>query len=121
MGDMQLGPVSSYITLLPDYNFTEALTLTEREDIRTKSGALFTYIKGSHRKFNIPETWVSSLSRSLVNSWWETGQDLRFIPNNDFVSSFHTVRIMGDEEPYQSFIQPYFNTYWAGEIVLETV
>jgi len=121
MGVMQLGTVGSYITLYPDYKYSNVLNL-QREDVRTKTGNLYTYIQqGTHRQIKIPESWVSSMNKNLVNSWWQTAANLRFIEDNDYPSSYYTVRILGKEESYQSFVMPYFNIFFEGEIILETI
>lgn len=121
MGNMQLGTVGSYITLYPDYTFSNALNI-QREDVRTKYGSLYTYIQqGTHRIIRIPETWVSSMNKNLVNSWWQTGTNLRFIEDNSNPSSYYTVRIMGIEEAYQTYVKPYFQQFNSGELILETI
>ncbi len=121
MGVMQLGPTGSYINLSPEYDFREIKTL-QRADIRTKEGSLFTYIyNGRHTEFKIPESWVNSSQRSLVNSWWETATNLEFIRDSDFPSSLENVRIMENKEPYQKFIRPYFKIFYEGRITLETI
>lgn len=121
MGDMKLGPVGSYITLYPDFRFSNALNL-RREDVRTKQGNLYTYIQqGTYRQIRIPESWVGSLNKSLANSWWQSGTTLRFIEDDTYASSYFEVRIMGSEEPYQTYVRPYFQIFFEGEITLETI
>lgn len=123
MGERQLGPVGSYITLTDkmDYRYEFAETL-DRKDIRTKQGQLYTYIgQGNWRRFRLPMSWVSSSDRSLINSWWKTGTDLLFFEDSDQTSVFFDVRIVGVQEPFQSFVKPYFQTYYQGEVILETI
>lgn len=127
MGEIQLGPVNSLIPLTPGFGFEQALTMVNRQDHRTKEGTLYTYIEtGTFRRFALPWSFVNSSERSLVNSWWVSGQDLRFILDSSFSSSFYTVRIMEVEEPFQAFVKPYgigdsaSQPLWDGEIVLET-
>lgn len=127
MGEIQLGPVNSLIPLTPGFGFEQALTLVNRQDQRVKEGQLYTYIEnGTFRRFTVPWSWVSSSERSLVNSWWQSGQDLRFLLDSSFTNSFFTVRVMGDEEPFQSFVRPYgigdsgSQPFYDGEIILET-
>lgn len=120
MGSIKIGPVGSYITLNPGYDFS-ATKVLDRQDVRVKDGSLYTYIQGSHRRFNIPETWVASYNRSLVNSWWESAADLRFIEDDTFPASYFTVRVMGDEEPYQTYVEPYYKQFFKGELVIETI
>lgn len=127
MGDIQLGPVNSLITLTPNFGFEQALTLVNRQDQRVKEGQLYTYTdNGVYRRFTLPWSWVSSSERSLVNSWWGSGQDLRFLMDSSFSGSFFTVRIMEVEEPLQGFVRPYGigesggAPLYQGELILET-
>lgn len=122
MGELQLGPVGSLIGIANvSYGFEQSEVL-DRQDIRTKAGGLFTFIEsGTFSRFKLPMSWVSSLDRSLVNSWWKTATDLTFLLDSDFPSSSFTVRITKNEEPFQSFVQPYFQQFYEGELVLETI
>lgn len=104
---------------LYDYTFEENI---QREDVRTKEGGLITYIQpGTFNRFTLPLTWVTSRDRSFVNSWWRTGADLRFIENTDSPGSFFDVRITGGQEPFTTFVRPYYQQFYAGEIILETI
>lgn len=117
----QLGPVGSYINLFLtyDYNFTRTI---DRVDMRTQGGALYTYLGSQRfRKFTLPLTWVNSSDRALVNSWWESGANLRFIEDSTYTGSYYDVRITGNEEPFTKYKEPYFQVYFDGQIVLETV
>ena len=121
---MLLGiPNSGYITLddTAQYGYTFTTEL-DKHDIRTKGGKLFTYITPSSKfkKFSIPATFVSSSDRSIVNSFFESGANLRFIEDDTFANSFHNVRIVGVEDPFQKFVKPYFRQLYEGTIVLET-
>ena len=122
MGNIQLGPVGSYINLTDNtgYDYTFAETIN-RHDSRVKQGQLYTYIQdGSWYKFKLPASWINSSYRSLINSWWRTATDLRFYEDSDQPNYF-AVRIMTSKEPFQKFRKPYFQTYYEGEIILETI
>ena len=94
MAGMQLGPTGSYINIEPLYSYTFTET-ANRNDIRTKQGNLYTYIKPTTmKKFKLPMSWVTAANRTLINSWWKTSADLDFIENSDFPSSKESVRIM---------------------------
>ena len=80
---MLLGlPNSGYVTLDDTaqygYEFSRVL---DKKDIRTTGGKLFTYIvpDGQFRRFTIPATFVNSSDRSVINSFFVTGTDIRFI------------------------------------------
>lgn len=118
MGDMQLGPTGSLVVLRPGYDYAN-LKIIGRGDIRAKGGSLFTFTEGNYRQIVIPETFVTSATRLLVNSWWETSTDLEFFEDSD-IADFENVRIVGSSEPYPQFVQPYFQQFYVGELVLET-
>ena len=124
MGNILLGvPNSSYIELQDEAGYRFQFTLNlNKQDIRTRGGSLFTYITpaSSYRQFRIPMTFVNSSKRAQVNSWFETGTDLRFIEDDSFANSYYSVRIVGKQDPFQTFHAPYFRTYYDGEIVIET-
>ena len=124
MGDMLLGVAnSSYVTLnvgaTYGYTFTNNI---DKHDIRTKGGDLYTYITagGNFRRFRVPMTYVLSADRAQVNSWFETGTDLRFIEDDSFANSYYTVRITGKTDPFTKFTKPYFRQRYEGEIIIET-
>lgn len=121
MGNMALGPVGSYIAVLPEWDY-ERVTTRNRTDDRTRAGALYTTINpGGFTRFRLPLSWVSSLDRSLVTSWWKSGVQVLFFEDSDQSSLFSVSRIMGIEEPFQTSMKPHYQAYYAGEIILETV
>ena len=95
----------------------------DKKDIRTKGGKLFTYItpSASFRRFKIPMTFVASSDVSIINSYFATATNLRYIEDDTFPNSFYEVRIVGMQEPFDKFIKPYFRQHYAGEIIIETV
>lgn len=110
-----------YIDVVPSYAYERAEEL-ERHDIRTRGGALYTYIEtGGFTRFTLPLSWVGSLSRSIINSWWKSGTTLLYAEDSDSPFSTYNVRIVGVEEPFQSYTRPYAQVYYEGELVLETV
>ena len=118
---MKLGPTGSYITIEPTYNYEQIETL-DRKDLRSKEGGLFTYLApGSFTKFKIPLSWVNSSDRALVNSWWRTGTNVEFVPDTAVSSTFFTCRVMDNKEPFRKFVEPYYQTFYQGKIILETV
>lgn len=127
LSEIQLGPPGSFIPIYPDFDFEQILNLRSRQDLRTKEGTLYTYIEpGRFTEFSLPWSWVSSSDRSLVNSWFSAGVALQLVLNSQFPSSFHDVRIVGAEEPLQSFKEPYgpgdssVDVFYEGRIALET-
>ena len=117
-------PNSGYITLdeVAGYGYTFNRIL-DKKDIRTKGGSLFTYITpaSGYRSFSIPMTLVASSDVSIVNSFFETGADLRFIEDDTFPNSFYSVRITGVQEPFNKFVQPYFRQFYSGTLTFETI
>ena len=120
--DFYLDDISlrNYIELPTTYEYSATENLT-RKDVRTKAGNLYSYIEpGSFRRFTLPLMHVNSAERSLINSWWATGSELRFVEDSTYPFSFSNVRIVGESEPLTKFMRPYNNEY-EGELVLETV
>ena len=117
-------PNSSYIILdeLAGYGYDFSETL-DKQDIRTRGGSLFSYITpaGSFHRFKIPMRFVNSSDVSLINSWFTTATDLRFIEDNTFTTSYYTVRITGRVSPFTKFVQPYFRQFYDGQLVIETI
>jgi hypothetical protein len=128
MADTLLGVSSTFVIIRPELATTFGSNI-EREDHRTREKALFTYIEPNNfDEWKLKLSWISSSDRSLVSSWQQTATDLTFIPDNDFPSSLHTVRIMGKKEPFNKFTAiPYggFNAgsqvFFAGEIIIQTI
>ena len=110
----------NYVELPTTYEYSAAENLT-RKDVRTKAGNLYSYIEPvSFRRFTLPLVHVNNADRSLINSWWATGSELRFVEDSTYPFSFSNVRIVGEREPLTKFMRPYNNEY-EGELVLETV
>lgn len=128
MGDTLLGVSSVFVIIRPEIS-TSFGEQFEREDHRTRNKALFTYIEpNTFDEWKLSLSWISSSDRTLTSSWQQTATDLTFIPDNDFPSSFHTVRIMGKKEPFRKFTAtPYggFNAgsqvFYSGEIIIQTI
>ena len=113
--------VRGYAQLAPGWDY-ERVTARNRTDDRTRAGALYTTLNpGGFTRFRLPLSWVSSLDRSIVTSWWKSGAELLYAEDDTFPFSCHNVRIMGLEEPFQTSMEPHYQAYYAGEIVLETV
>ena len=125
MGSILLGiPNSGYIVLsdLAGYSYSFNHTIDKKE-IRTKGGTLFTYVTadGNFSKFTLPLTYVGSSDVSIINSWFNTATNLRYIEDNAFPNSYYTVRTTGKDEPFRGFNKPYFRQFYKGSVVIETV
>ena len=125
MGNILLGvPNSSYIILSDNSGYGyKSGEEQNRAEIRTKDGKLFTYISpaSTYRKIEIPMKFVNSSDVSLINSYWSTATDLRYIEDDSFPNSFYNVRIVGKTEPFVKFVEPYFRQLYEGKVVLETI
>ena len=125
MGDFKLGVagtnINSFAVISPEYDYVFPKT-KDQVDHRTLSGKLFSYLFSTFNKFEIPETWVNSENRSLVNSLWEANSNLVLFENYPDTSSGDgfEVRITNKEEPYPSFVRPYFLEFYQGSLILET-
>lgn len=109
------------IAIEPGNAYREMEILEPRFRIRTHDGVLHTYTgSGSRRRFEVPLTWISSKDVADINSWWDTGSDLRFYIDDDNPGSFFSVRIVGDVSPFQQYQRPYTD-YMQGKLILETL
>ncbi len=100
------------------YKFTKSVP---REDYVTRTGALHSYIlSGSHRRFEVPAYQVSSAARCATNSFWHVGSPCFFVERAAAPESFYSVKITGNEEPFQTLAHPYGRTYFMGTLTLET-
>ena len=109
------------IVLSPGLAYKKARML-DRSHQRTVDGTLHTYTGSfSGTRFEIPLTWLSSAYAADVTSWWETGADLRFYEDDSYPASFHAVRIVGDQSPFQQYQRPYPDQYLTGKITLVTL
>ena len=116
-----VGPGSYTVELSPSFAY-ERVKQVERAHHRSRAGALHTYLTpGGFTRFKLPLTWVGSADRDTVTSWWKTGADLSYTEETAEPFSYHSVRVVGVEEPFQSFVEPYYQTYYAGEVILETI
>jgi hypothetical protein len=124
MGNFKLGPattfIGSYITLNPEYDYAFP-EIKDQVDHRSLSGVLFSYKFNIIKKFEIPESFVNSSNRSLVNSWWSDNTELALFEDFPDIGSGWKVRIINKEEPYPQFERPYFLTQHKGTLMLETI
>lgn len=118
---ISLIPMSPQVTFLPTYGYKRAKNI-QRSDHRTIGGGLYTYIeKGNFTQFKVPMTFVNSEQYGLINSWWRSGATLRWAEDDAYPDSYHTVKIVSKEDPFQTFQAPHFQVYYEGEIVMETI
>lgn len=117
----QLGPTGSYITFSIQYDYQYTRQAVVKSIVHGKQGTGGTTSQGSFHGFSFTLNKVTEDQRSLVNSWWQTSTNLRFIEDTTSPSSFYTVRIVNQESLFQKFRPPYFDTYFTGEVLLETI
>lgn len=126
--------------------FKEQLT---RKDIRTKGCKLYSYIipftAGHYTQYKVPITWATSAERTTINSWWMSGATLslsetkardqqikwdngiqwssgiNWSKGSERVTDVKTVMIVGKKEALRTSVEPYFNIFFSGRIVLETI
>ena len=118
---MLLGITSEEVSLFPDwaYSFTET---QEKHINRSVRGNLGVFVNSpTFTRLQIPVSYVSSSDKSIINSYWQTGTTIHLIENEDNPTVVHTVRIVGKEEPFPTFIKPYAFQEYSGTILLETV
>ena len=110
MGDWQVGPVNSYITIFPGWGTEQEKNWLNVSHQRRRDGSLKSYQEaGEFDKFTMPLSWVSSGDRALINSWAGNILDLRLIPDSDFAFTVPMSLSNGDFEtgtisPWQTAI-----------------
>lgn len=121
LGTPQLGIWGILINLNPNFDYL-MIKHIDKKDIRTKQGNLYSYIKkGGHTQFKLPTSWVNDIDKSIINMWWRTKTNLKYIENKDKPNENFNVRIMNIKEPLEFNVNQYYKEYFEGEIILETI
>jgi hypothetical protein len=94
--------------------------VVDRTDHRTSHQA-YTYIFESWKEWDIPETWVNSWSRSVINSWQATNAQLRLLEHSSNPTAYEIVEILNKEHPYQNYQDNMYLTYFTGILNLGKV
>lgn len=84
------------------------------ENSRSFGGRESIYLWGKIDRFLFPLEYRTSSDSSLLNEWWLDQTDLFLF----FDSTSYDVRIINNEQPFQSLNQPY-GVYWSGNILLD--
>jgi hypothetical protein len=116
----ELGPTSATavtITPTPEYGAPKQQV---RSQTRTRNGRLFVHKFGSFERFNIPLEFVPASVQTLVASWWDTNTNLLLFITSDSVTEIHSVMLLNQEQPLNTFQNPYTDLY-QGSLILEGV
>lgn len=84
---------------------------------RARDGSEYVYKWGEFDRFKVPVSYVNSEFKSVVNSWWSSNVDLKWMEEGGSV--VYDVRITNSEKPINSVIRPY-NDLFSGVIELES-
>lgn len=102
-----------------DYKFDK---IQRRYNIRSRSGELHSYILPNvYRKFTFPGIDVDSAGRCTIASFWINDDTCYLVENDTNPLSMYAVKIIGEQEPFQSFSPPYGLSRYVGELKLEAV
>lgn len=109
------------VNISAEYKYKNGQVL-DRIISRTIGGSLRVYTGPSaYRRFDVPFSWVSSKNANTINSWWETGEELVFVENNDYPNSFYNVRIVNNKQPFNQHQRAHFGEFLKGTLNMETV
>lgn len=108
------------IDLKPNYDYRFAIR-QNRNEIRTKSGQLYTYAKKTHKRFILPESAVDSEHVNKIRSWQSSGTTIKFYKGILESGNFDLVRVVGKDDPFAKFYKPYHPLLYEGTIVIETI
>ena len=107
---------STGLDIDPEYDYEEGAEKQESSH-RSMTGRLYKYKWGSFRSFKFSTQFVNSSFMSIVNSWWESNTELKFMKTNG--TEVYSVRIENRETPIRQVIEPYDDLF-KGRIELET-
>ena len=103
-----------------DYSYKFA-KIVAREDYITRTGVLRSWIlSDGHREVAVPAFQISSAARCATNSFWHVGSPCFFVERAEAPLSLYSVKITGNDEPFQTLVHPYGLTYFMGTLTLET-
>jgi hypothetical protein len=115
----ELGPTSATaVELFPEYDYKKRV-VTNKSQHRATSGKQYTYIWGSWTEFEFSAHYVDENDAANVNSWFESNTELLFFVTSNSNTEVNSVRIQGEQSPFQELIKPYDNLY-QGKLFLST-
>jgi hypothetical protein len=92
------------VELFPEYDFKERSRKMESRT-RTTTGAEYAYKFGSYDAWRFKLTFVSSETKSIVNSWWESNADLLFVETGQ--TNVSSVHLTNRETPIFGYMKPH--------------
>ena len=84
---------------------------------RTKAGYEYVYRWADYKEFSFTISYVSSANACIVNSWWNSNAELKFMEEGS--TDISSVRIVNATQPMDKKIKPYPDLY-TGTIKLST-
>lgn len=107
---------STGVDIDPEYDYEEGDEKQESTK-RSMTGKLYKYKWGTYRVFKFGVTYVNSSFMAIVNSWWVSNTELKFMKVG--ATQVYSVRIENNSAPIRKFIEPYDDQF-EGKIELET-
>ena len=105
------------IQFYPDWEYSNGDTMVKSKH-RTRTGNLYQYKWNDYGKISFNATWVTSETKSIVNSWWSSQTKLLWFVNDGSTVDVSSVMLVNNEAPFKVNIKPY-TEYWKGPIELE--
>lgn len=119
---MKIGTVNSYvdITLNTDYKYSRSSRLKQLI-VRTRNGKLQCFTPdNNYHKFIVPLSDVNSSTKSLINSWWAVGTNLRLYEDSD-KTDYYNVRVTGKKSPFSQWAKMEMPDKFNGKMMLEEI
>ena len=107
------------IVLYPEWSYVERAQLMKSQ-YRSLGGGLHTYTWGKHFAYDVPVRFLSDSYAALLNWWWENQFNLALTLDTSDAESTYIVRIVNDQQPIGSRIQPDMHS-WEGVLQLESI
>lgn len=105
------------IQLYPEWNFKLGKKQI-RNQHRARSASLFIYKWSDYHRISFNVDKVAAADAIIINSWWDTNQELVFFVDSGGGSDVRSVILTNNETPLNQFPKPYNNLY-KGSILLE--
>ena len=108
---------STGLDIDPEYDYKDGAQ--KIEDVhRAKSGAQYRYKWGQYSRIEFSVMHVNSSFKSIVNSWWSSNVDLKFMEVGVAAREV-SVHLVNKSNPVDKPILPYYDEF-TGKLILET-
>jgi len=107
---------STGLDVEPEWSYEDRTTKMEDRH-RARSSVEYVYKWSEYNVFNVPVMYVNSEFRAIVNSWWSSNTDLKWMEEG--TAAVYNVRITNKNKPIGKHVAPYRDQF-EGIIELES-